>query len=64
MFSNLIYNRVQTKLASIKNCRKSRVPKEARHTDSRPSDIPVQNAKEGQSDPEEECTEGRQLASE
>jgi hypothetical protein len=55
---------VQTEHASIKNCRKSRLPTHTRHTNSRPSDIPVQNAKEGKSNSEEHCTEGRQLTSE
>ena len=33
-------------LASIKNNRKSRVPMQTRYTNNRPSDIPVQKAKE------------------
>jgi len=57
--SNFIYNHVQTKLASIKNCRKSRVPIQSRHPNSRPSDIPVQYAKDGKSNSEEQCTESR-----
>jgi len=37
---------------------------QTRHTKSRPSDIPVQKAKESKRNSEEKCTEGRQLASE
>ena len=33
-------------LALIKNYRKSRMPTQTRHTNSRPSDIPVQKPKE------------------
>ena len=40
-------------LASIKNCRKCRVPVQTLHTDSRPSDITVQKAKEGKRNSEE-----------
>ena len=43
-------------LASIKNCRKSRVPMKTQHTNSRPSDIPVQKAKERKRISEELCT--------
>jgi len=34
------------------------------NTNSRPSDIPVQKAKERKRNSEEQCTESRQLASE
>ena len=42
-------------LASIKNYRKSTAPTQTRHT-NRPSDIPVQKAKERKSNSEEQCT--------
>jgi len=37
---------------------------QTRNTNSRPSDIPVQEAKERKRNSEEQCTESRQLASE
>jgi len=43
-------------LTSIKNYRKSRVPIQTRHTNSRPSDISVQKAKERKRNSEEQCT--------
>jgi len=42
-------------LHRLKNRWKFRVPMQTRHTNSRPSDIPVQKAKERQRNAEEQC---------
>ena len=43
-------------LTSIKSSTKSRVLMQTRHTSDRPSDIPVQKAKERKRNLEEQCT--------
>ena len=47
---------IRSYLTSIKNYRKSRVPMQTRHTNTRPSDISGQKAKERKINSEEQCT--------